>query len=199
MPTLVHSSPFDFAQGRQFIVHGNAATVNREPITVNRRRWRRGFTLIELLVVITIIGILAGIALVSYGSVQERSRDSRRKQDLAAVQKALVLYYQDFGVYPCKSELGGDVNLWVNNLEASEPVNPYCDLAPTYIREIPHDPKAPRNDCDSNSHSDYSYFVTGDGQYYRLYAQLENSNDPQASGPYTILSSCPHNYMIERQ
>jgi len=43
MPTLVNSSPFDFAQGRQFIVHGNAATVNREPLTVNRRPWRRGF------------------------------------------------------------------------------------------------------------------------------------------------------------
>ncbi|OGE07316.1 hypothetical protein A2615_00525, partial [Candidatus Curtissbacteria bacterium RIFOXYD1_FULL_41_36] len=83
MPKLVNSS--------QFIVHGNAATVNREPLTVNRRPWRRGFTLIELLVVITIIGILAAIAIVSYGGTQERARDSRRKSDLDAIKKALEL------------------------------------------------------------------------------------------------------------
>ena len=32
---LVHSSPFDFAQGRQFTVHRNKKTVNRKPITDN--------------------------------------------------------------------------------------------------------------------------------------------------------------------
>jgi prepilin-type N-terminal cleavage/methylation domain-containing protein len=42
----------------------------------------KGFTLIELLVVISLIGLLAALALVSYIGVQKQGRDTQRKSDL---------------------------------------------------------------------------------------------------------------------
>jgi prepilin-type N-terminal cleavage/methylation domain-containing protein len=51
--------------------------------------------LIELLVVITIIGILATLALVSFGFAQGKARDSRRKADLDSLKKSLELAKQD--------------------------------------------------------------------------------------------------------
>jgi prepilin-type N-terminal cleavage/methylation domain-containing protein len=54
-----------------------------------------GFTLIELLIVIAIIGILISVAVVSYASVQKKSRDSRRVNDMKAVQNAWEQFYAD--------------------------------------------------------------------------------------------------------
>ena len=56
---------------------------------------KRGFTLLELLVVIAIIAVLISMATVSYSSAQRKSRDSKRKQDLKAVQAALEQYNAD--------------------------------------------------------------------------------------------------------
>lgn len=54
---------------------------------------KNGFTLLELLVVIGIIGILVALATVSYSATQKGARDSKRKQDLIAIQNALEQYY----------------------------------------------------------------------------------------------------------
>jgi len=69
------------------------------------------FTLIELLVVIAVIGLLASIVLVSLGPARERARDAVRQQDLAAIQKALELYWDEHERYPpegwwCDSSIG---------------------------------------------------------------------------------------------
>jgi len=60
----------------------------------------RGFTLIELLVVIAIIGLLATMAVVSFGGAQKKARDARRKADLAQISKALELFFDEAGTYP---------------------------------------------------------------------------------------------------
>ena len=123
-----------------------------------------GFTLIELLIVITILGILAGLTLVSYTGTQERSRDSRRKTDLDAIKKALELAKQDTAgayYYP-NSHLTLDDN----------PTSPY-------MKVVPKDPK---------TNSDYVYNATPDSPdctggstctSYTLIACLENTNDSQ--------------------
>lgn len=48
-----------------------------------------GFTLIELLVVISIIGILAGLVLVSFTTSQKQTRDTQRKNDLFRYRELL--------------------------------------------------------------------------------------------------------------
>lgn len=56
-------------------------------------KFQNGFTLLELLVVIGIIGVLMALATVAYSTAQIGGRNSRRKQDLVAIQNALEQYY----------------------------------------------------------------------------------------------------------
>jgi len=62
-------------------------------------RHLKGFTLIELLVVIAIIGLLATMAVVSFGNAQSKARDSKRIADVKQIMKALDLYYDENGSY----------------------------------------------------------------------------------------------------
>jgi prepilin-type N-terminal cleavage/methylation domain-containing protein len=62
---------------------------------------KKGFTLFELLISISIIGILTALAVVSFSSAQRKARDSRRIQDLKAVQAAAEQFYSlNSYVYP---------------------------------------------------------------------------------------------------
>ncbi len=63
------------------------------------KRWE-GFTIVELLIVVVIIAILAAITIVAYNGIQQRSRDSVRMNDLAAMKKALQLYKVDNDMFP---------------------------------------------------------------------------------------------------
>ncbi len=62
----------------------------------------RGFTLIELMVAISIVAILAIIGLVIFGSIQQSSRDSKRKADVQAIGNALEVQRikQNLDTYP---------------------------------------------------------------------------------------------------
>jgi general secretion pathway protein G len=88
-----------------------------------------GFTLLELLVVIGIIGILVALATVAYASTQKSGRNSRRKQDMVAVQNALEQYYgANTFVYPnnsCESDA-------MTYLKSAWPVDPSNNATYTY-------------------------------------------------------------------
>lgn len=58
-----------------------------------KKRLFEGFTLLELLIVIGIIGVMVALATVAYSTTQISGRNSRRKQDLIAIQNALEQYY----------------------------------------------------------------------------------------------------------
>ena len=72
----------------------------------------KGFTLIELLVVITIIGILAAIALLNYIKAKDKAREAEVKSNVHTIQIALERYATDHsGQYP-KMIWGGDEKGW---------------------------------------------------------------------------------------
>lgn len=84
---------------------------------------KNGFTLLELLVVIGIIGILVALATVSYSATQSSGRDSRRKQDMIAIQNALEQYYSEHSFsYPVDCT-GGDAEVTAY-LKSNWPVDP---------------------------------------------------------------------------
>ena len=63
-------------------------------------RGAAGFTLIELLVVISLIFVLAGIALVQYQSSVRRTKEAVLKQDLYRLRDAIDQFYADRNKYP---------------------------------------------------------------------------------------------------
>src|SRR3989344_7036318 len=119
-------------------------------------RSRSAFTLIELLVVMSLIGILVAITTISFDNARQKSRDSRRKQDLQAIKSALILYYQDNKKFPAT----------------------VSELMPTYTKQLPQDPlqQAAGNDCAKTNV--YCYFLNADGTFV-LWAQLENSKNQE--------------------
>ncbi|WDI40933.1 type II secretion system protein [Bremerella sp. P1] len=69
-------------------------------MTSRPRACHRGFTLVELLVVITIIGILAGLALVGIRVAIIAAQNAAMKVEMAQISQALDLYKQQYGSYP---------------------------------------------------------------------------------------------------
>ncbi len=77
--------------------HGNAIRELKKRIGgfIQHHSNGAGFTLMELLIVIAVIGILVSISTVAYSSAQKKTRDTRRKNDLKAIQNAFEQYYAD--------------------------------------------------------------------------------------------------------
>ncbi len=78
-----------------------------------------GFTLLELLVVMTIIGILAAIAVPALRDSPQRARESALREDLFTLRSVVDQYHGDKGSYPA------DLQTLVTD---------------GYIRKIPLDP-----------------------------------------------------------
>lgn len=51
---------------------------------------KSGFTIVELLIVIVVIGILAAITIVAFNGVQKRAQQSKRVNDIAVIEKAIL-------------------------------------------------------------------------------------------------------------
>jgi len=73
---------------------------------MNRKNIKQegGFTLFELLISISIIGILIAVATSNFTSAQRKARDTKRIQDVGAVQKAAEQYYSVSNyIYPANT------------------------------------------------------------------------------------------------
>ncbi len=64
-----------------------------------------GFTFVEMLVVVTIIGILATLALPRLGAMRSRSQLAAVKSDVRNIESAEEAYFADHGVYGTDTDL----------------------------------------------------------------------------------------------
>lgn len=106
----------------------------------NNTKLKPGFTLIEMLVVVSIIGILAGIALMGINRARARARDNRRIADLKTIQIALELYFQsqgDDGTYPYPADIYLNAPASFRQFLATTPSDPrganYTYMAPACL------------------------------------------------------------------
>ena len=72
----------------------------RGPLQPSTFNLQRGFTLLELLVVMTIIGILAAIAVPALRDSPKRAREATLRADLFTFRSVLDQYKGDKGNYP---------------------------------------------------------------------------------------------------
>lgn len=79
----------------------------------------KGFSLLEMVAVLTVITILAAIALPNYHRATEKAREAVLKENLFWMRDAIDQYYLDNGKYPQSLDKLKDEN---------------------YIREVPIDP-----------------------------------------------------------
>jgi len=167
-------------------------------------RAKLGFTLIELLIVVAVISIIATIVAIVMPAQLKRARDAQRKTDLSNVQKALALYYNDNGFYPCGPLLSSlpvdkPVQIALRDIDdtCSSPTNPA--FKPYMNDSIPEDPRAGSPNCyDPSFYPLYYYEVTDNGDKYTLYAKLENDTG-QIELSVTCLSGkdIKYNYKVE--
>jgi prepilin-type N-terminal cleavage/methylation domain-containing protein len=129
------------------------------------KKKNNGFTIVELLVVIVVIAILAAISVVAYTGIQQRTRDSARESDIAAIVKALELYYIDHGQFPPGSGSTVINSSWSTTADASWG-NLASHLVPDYISELPRDPiSTPGANPQSLGNYNYGYFRDNSGVY----------------------------------
>lgn len=126
-----------------------------------------GFTLLELLIVIAIIGILAAVVLASLSSSRVKARDTQRVAQLKEIEKALALYYTEYGQYPDGAEIGGTQN-WFSNTSIGELVTE------GYMPVLPADPVY-GSGLGGYHYCTDSQPTTG----YVLYANVEHDGDPE--------------------
>ncbi len=67
---------------------------------------KKGFTLIELMIVVVILGVLMSTVLPKLTGAQARARDAGRLADMNNIATALMVYYDDNGVFPGESGTG---------------------------------------------------------------------------------------------
>lgn len=73
--------------------------IERINMTIKQRR-KNGFTIVELVVVIAVIGILSGIAIVSYATSQQRAAKTSFDTNAQQVKLKLGEYFTDNNRYP---------------------------------------------------------------------------------------------------
>ena len=95
------------------------------PMRRSCRRPQSGFTLLELIIVVTMIGILATIAMPALKDMPRRANEAVLKTNLRTLRDLIDQYYGDQGRYPASLEVFVEKG---------------------YLRSIPYDPITKSNE-----------------------------------------------------
>jgi len=151
---------------------------------LDKFRLEKGMTLVELLIVIAVFSLLVTGVIVAINPTAQigKSNDAKRKSDLAQLQRALEVYYQDKGVYPNNP---GPGTYTINDGGAK---NWGTSWSP-YMTTLPKDPL---------SVNKYVYYSPTSGacvnnQCYFIYANLQQTKDPQSCNGGAACSSIATN------
>lgn len=85
------------------------------------KRKSKGFTLVELLIVVIIIGILAGMMMLSTGGATAKAEATKIVSDMRNMKAAAIMVYADGGDWPEKI---GDLSEYLDGTVESGDANP---------------------------------------------------------------------------
>jgi prepilin-type N-terminal cleavage/methylation domain-containing protein len=129
---------------------------------------KKAFTLVELMIAVAIVGILTGLATVSYTSVRQRARDAQRQNDLNQLKINLTTY---FGAQVPSSYPAAATTTTLNN--TNDPLA--VALKTAYAQSIPLDPT-------NSGVYVYKYQTFNSNRDYTLFGTLENTNNNKGWG-----------------
>ena len=78
---------------------------------------QRGFTLLEMLIVISIVGVLAAVAVPRFTNAVALANTARIQSDLQVLNASVVMYQTEKGTNPTKIEDLGDYVLDISNVK----------------------------------------------------------------------------------
>lgn len=169
------------------------------------KKSRSGFTVVELAVVIVVIGLLAALVVMSYRYIQKQARDDRRIADIANIQKAMELYYNDNGKYPSPTSGTGSVinSGWYSSGDSSWDVLAGKLTGSDAIDALPKDPLNTANGkpytTDEFTYAVYitttgNYCGVADGQMYLIVYKLERSDQTSSTEGVCHTKPVPTSY-----
>lgn len=158
-----------------------------------KKSYDLGFTLIELLVVISIIGLIASIALAALSGAKEKSRDAAFIRSAMELRTVLEIYKTEHGEYP-QDEFNSDyfTDIYINYPESSGALWEsypnsgssgwnFGDQISPYLSRVPRSLVVERHfRYVVNSGQDFFYRCEGQTEIpgYILLLSLESSNPP---------------------
>jgi prepilin-type N-terminal cleavage/methylation domain-containing protein len=151
---------------------------------INRRIYKnQGFTLIELLIVIAIVGILAGVVLVSMSSARTKAIKAKSMIQLKSINTSIQAYYALYGKYPQANvwTVYGYCSAWSGMVSVSDWI-PDLTIGGIISTPLPVDPRqAGIVGCWEASHAQEYIYMTGNSNEYKLISYGPESMDvPQS-------------------